>query len=138
MLLLLDFLGVGRHGPAAEPAGVVGFASSVAGSSVGPAGSVDPPPPPAPGPLVPVGSAHCFEVAVSAMFSANSSSSMSKASSHFGVLTALALLYNLSRSMLTTLVPLFFSCPAQEGSGAIVSSVSLLVGSAHTIHGPDQ
>ncbi len=37
-----------------------------------------------------------------------------------------------------TLVLLFFSCRAQEGSGAILSRVLLLVGSAHTIDGPDQ
>ncbi len=72
------------------------------------------------------------------IFSVNSSSSISRASLCSGTRPALAFLYNFSQLMLTTLVLLFFNCLAQEGSGVIRSRVSLLVGSAHTIQGPDQ
>ncbi len=112
LLLLLDFLGVARHGPGEGPAGVGGFCSSLPalGSLAAPAEPLFPPAHPAPDVPVLVAVVCVPSAAGSVMFSANSSSSISRASSLCGTLTALALLYSFNRSMLTTRVPLFSSC----------------------------
>ncbi len=88
--------------------------------------------------VVIVGATAGSSMALSEMFSANLSLSLSMLSSFSGTLMAFALLYSFKRSTLTTLVPLFFSCFPQEGSGAILRRVSLLVGPVHMIQGHDQ
>ncbi len=77
----------------------------------------------------------------SGMFSANSLSSILMSVSFSGAWIVWAYLYGFSPSILTTQVPLFFSCPAYEASGVtprVQHRVLLLVGSAHMIQGPDQ
>ncbi len=137
LLLLLDFCrGVALQEPAEGPTGVLMFSESLSAPESLAAPSVPPPPPAYPDPDVPVLVAAVWlpSAVGMAMFSVNSSSSISKDSSLSGTLTALALLYSFSWSILTTRVLLFLSCLAQEGLCAIWSSVSLLVGSVHTVH----